>query len=344
MALSWSTDYGWTESPDGLNSILVDNRLWRNSAFLSEIHIFNPQAANAFRTGVNRVTAQGLSTSPGNNPAASDPRLGILPGRDAPALSVPGLTKFTGGNNGLGTTNFWFTNLQFYDDLSIQKGRSLIKIGAEFIRYRYNTQVAAEPNGEYDFSTLNDFLTNQKLAQFFADVFYAGQQATPSGTGFPERGFRQNLAALYFQDDLRLKPNLTLNVGLRYETVSQPTEVNGLLSNLQDIYSTDLNVSKPLFRNPSRLNFEPRIGLAWDPFKGGKTSVRAAFGIFDVLPLIYEFSMLEAYSGPFSSLVTLINPPSGSFPDGGYQSILNLNASNGPVREPSMNTIRRATT
>ena len=51
-------------------------------------------------------------------------------------------------------------------------------------------------------------------------------------------------------------------------------------------------------------------------------TIRAGFGIFDVLPLIYQVAMLEAYSGPFSSLVTLINPPAGSFPYGGYRTIL----------------------
>jgi hypothetical protein len=336
LAFSWSTDTGHTQSPDGLNAIFVDNSLWRNTASINETHIFSPQVVNVSRAGMNRVTAQGLSTSPGNNPAASDPSLGILPGRDAPALTVPGLTTFTGGDSGLATTNFWFTNLQLYDDLSMQKGKHSIKLGGSFVRYRYNTQVAADPNGEYDFSTLNDFLTNGKLTAFYADVSYSGDRATPTGTGFPERGFRQNVAGVYFQDDFLLKPNLTVNLGLRYETASVPAEVNGLSSNLQDIYSTNLNVGKPLFENPTRLNFEPRIGLAWDPFKDGKTSVRAGFGIFDVLPLIYEVAMLEAYSGPFSSLVTLINPPAGSFPHGGYQTILTLNPNNAPVREPSI--------
>jgi hypothetical protein len=336
LAASWSTDDGHTETPDALNSILVDNRLWRNSAALNERHIFNPQLVGIFRAGMNRVTAKGLSTSAGNNPAASDLDLGILPGRYAPVLDVPGITRFTGGNNGLATTNFWFTNLQFYGDLSMQRGKHLIKSGAEVIRYHYNTQVASDPNGGYDFLSLDDFLTNNRLASFYADVFYSGDQATPTGTGFPERGFRQNVAGVYFQDDVRLKPNLTVNLGLRYETASVPTEVNGLLSNLRDIYSTNLNVGKPLFRNPTRWNFEPRLGLAWDPFKNGKTSIRAGFGIFDVLPLTYEFGMIEAYSGPFSSLVTQVNPPAGSFPDGGYKTILNLNASNTPVRVPSI--------
>ncbi|HEY3839732.1 MAG TPA: carboxypeptidase regulatory-like domain-containing protein [Bryobacteraceae bacterium] len=336
LAFSWSTDNGQTQSPDGLNSIFADNTLWRNTASINETHIFNPQMINVFRVGMNRVTAQGLATSPGNNPAASDPSLGILPGRDAPYLTVPGLTTFTGGINGLATTNFWFTNLQYYDDLSLQKGKHAMKIGGEFIRYRYNTQVASDPNGEYDFASLNDFLTNGKISTFYADVFYSGGQATPTGTGFPERGFRQNVGGVYFQDDYRPARNLAINLGLRYEIASVPGEVHGLLSNLRDIYSTNLNVGQQLFQNPTFKNFEPRIGLAWDPFKDGKTSIRAGFGMFDVLPLIYELSMLEGYSGPFSSLVTLINPPNGSFPNGGYKTILSLNPSNAPVREPSI--------
>ena len=171
LAFSWSTDNGHTQSPDGLNSIFADNSLWRNTASINETHIFNPQVVNVFRVGMNRVTAQGLATSPGNNPAASDPSLGILPGRDAPDLTVPGLTTFTGGINGLATTNFWFTNFQAYDDLSMQKGKHSIKAGAQFIRYRYNTQVASDPNGEYAFDSLNDFLTNEKLSTFYADVY-----------------------------------------------------------------------------------------------------------------------------------------------------------------------------
>jgi len=336
FAFSWSTDNGHTQTPNALNSIFADNRLWRNTASINVTHIFNLQVVNVFRMGINRVTAQGLATSPGNNPAASDPSLGILPGRDAPVLTVPGLTTFTGGNNGLATTNFWFTNFQTYNDLSMQKGKHAIKVGAEFVRYRYNTQVAAAPNGQYDFASLSDFLTNGRLSDFFADVYYSGRQATPSGTGFPERGFRQNVAGAYFQDDYRWLPNLTVNLGVRYEMASVPNEVNGLVSNLRDIYSTKLNVGQPLFRNPTRYNFEPRVGLVWASSKDGKTSIRAGFGIFDVLPLIYEIAMLEAYSGPFSSIVTLINPPAGSFPYSGYQTILTLNPNNAPVREPSI--------
>jgi hypothetical protein len=117
---------------------------------------------------------------------------------------------------------------------------------------------------------------------------------------------------------------------------SVPNEVHGLVSNLRDIYSTDVNVGQPLFKNPTYYNFEPRAGIVWTPSGDQKLSIRAAFGVFDVLPLIYEVAMLEAYSGPISSLVTLTDPPSGSFPSGGYQTIVGSTEASLPVREPSI--------
>ena len=58
-------------------------------------------------------------------------------------------------------------------------------------------------------------------------------------------------------------------------------------------------MNSPLLRNPTTKDFEPRIGLEWDPFKDGKTSVRAGFGMFDVLPLPYEFGLNTAATAPF---------------------------------------------
>jgi TonB dependent receptor len=332
----YSVDDGTTQLPDTLNTIFIENKLRRNTASFSELHIFSPQLLNAFRVGMNRVTAHALNSLLGNNPAANDPALGILPGRDAPVLIVPGLTTFSGGVGGLAASNFADTNFQFYDDLSIQKGRHTIKLGGEFTRYHYNVQLSNFPNGEYVFNSLSDFLTNQKLTTFGADVYFSTSQASTATPGFPWREFRQNVFGAYIQDDIRLRPNLNINLGLRYETATVPGEVHNLVSNLRDIYSTNLNLGQPLFQNPSRLNFEPRLGLAWDPFRDGKTSIRAAAGIFDVLPLAYQFGPLEANAGPFSSFVTIANPPAGSFPNGGYNQILSLGAANLPVREPSI--------
>ena len=334
LSFLYSADNGSTEIPDSLNSIFIGGVLRRNTASISEVHVFNPRVLNSFRTGMNRVVAHALTTFPGNNPAATDPSLGILPGRDAPQLQVPGLTTFGGGLGSAAYSNFWFTNFQFYDDLSIQKGRHAIKLGGDFIRYRYNIQLSNAPDGEYVFNSLSDFLTDGKITSFIADVDFSGGQVSGQ-TGFPERGFRQNVDGVYAEDDIHLRHNVTVNLGLRYETSSVPGEVHGITENLRDIYGTNLNIGQPLFQNPTHLNFEPRVGVAWDPFGDGKTSVRSGFGIFDVLPLAYNVVPTETNSGPFSSAVTLTNPPAGSFPNGGYNEALSL-GSTVPVRDASI--------
>jgi hypothetical protein len=71
LAVLYSADNGATEVPDALNSIFIGGVLRPNTASISEVHIFNPRAINAFRTGMNRVVAHALTTFPGANPARS---------------------------------------------------------------------------------------------------------------------------------------------------------------------------------------------------------------------------------------------------------------------------------
>ena len=73
-----------------------------------------------------------------------------------------------------------------------------------------------------------------------------------------------------------------------------------------------VGVNSPLLQNPTTKDFEPRIGLEWDPFKDGKTSVRAGFGMFDVLPLPYEFGLNTAATAPFQIIGADANSTLGS--------------------------------
>ena len=121
------------------------------------------------------------------------------------------------------------------------------------------------------------------------------------------------------QDDVRAKPNLTVNMGLRYEPASVPTEVEGKMASL--ILDTDAfpHTGAPLFHNNTLRDFDPRVGFAWDPFHNGKTSIRAGFGFYDQLPLIPFMASAIPSTYPFlqSGNASLANFP-GSFPTGAF--------------------------
>src|SRR5688572_20742778 len=85
----------------------------------------------------------------------------------------------------------------------------------------------------------------------------------------------------FAQDDIRVRPNLTLNLGLRYEPAALRTEVNRKVVNLRNTRrDAALTVGDPFFEKPTKKNLAPRAGVAWAPFGNGKTSVRAGFWLF----------------------------------------------------------------
>jgi len=107
------------------------------------------------------------------------------------------------------------------------------------------------------------------------------------------------LFGVYVQDDWRLRPGLTLNLGLRYEMNTMLTETHGKLSNLRNITDATPHLGDPFFNNPTLKNFEPRVGFAWDPLHNGKMAVRGGWGMFDVLPLLYQFILMQNQATPF---------------------------------------------
>ena len=103
----------------------------------------------------------------------------------------------------------------------------------------------------------------------------------------------------YIQDDFRMRSNLTLNLGVRYEMGTVVSEVHNRIANLRNLTDPKVTVGAPYYNNPTLKNFAPRIGFAWDPFKNGKTAVRGGFGMFDIVPLPYLFTTRMPRSAPF---------------------------------------------
>jgi len=123
----------------------------------------------------------------------------------------------------------------------------------------------------------------------------------------------ENEMSLFFKDNWKLTTNFTMNLGLRYEMTSVPTETDGKLSILRNIRDAVPHLGNPFFNNPTTKNFEPRIGFAWDPLKTGKMAVRGGAGLYDVLPLPYQFLLLTTQAGPFFEATAISNPGTGTF-------------------------------
>ena len=126
---------------------------------------------------------------------------------------------------------------------------------------------------------------------------------------------RETLIGGYIQDDLRLANTLTLNLGLRYEMMTIPTEVDGQVALLKGLTDPTVTVGGKIHdSNPTLRNFAPRLGVAWDPFGTRTTAIRGGVGVFDVLPFLYLYETPLNRSLPFFLQGNALNPPPGSFP------------------------------
>jgi len=300
---SYQYDAATATQPDPANEVLVGNTTGRAFVAIEETHIFNPQLINSARFGFNRSfhTSEGVKAI---NPLSANPALGESPGADNPQIDVPGLVSIQPGLDQVERVNIFENSFQLYDDVFLTKGIHSLKFGFAVERIQMNEYNPA-PAGEFPFGTLLNFLTNQP------STFQAPLPTAP----FLHFGFRSSIFGGYAQDDVRLRPNLTVNLGLRYEMSTVPAEIRGRLLALRSpVDSTLPPVGSPLFQNPTLRNFAPRIGFAWDPFGNGKTSVRGGFGMFDVLPLAFLLGQIGPSIAPFSESGFANNLPAGSFP------------------------------
>jgi hypothetical protein len=299
-------DVGNISSPDEFDNKPNLLRSRRHVFSLSENHVFSPAVVNSARIGLSRTFASHGIITQVNNPLLKDPTLGFIPGHDIGLIGIQGITGFSGGLGNDDGDTYWYTSIQAYDDLYVTKGIHSIKIGGNIERIRLNENSPSAEEGDWEFTSLSNFLTNQP--------FTFNGAIPPSNTYY---GLRQTVVGAYVLDDVRLRHNFTLNLGLRYEAASIVSEVHGRSGPLFHVTDPKPTIGPFFQRNPTLRNFEPRVGFAWDPFGDGKTSVRAGFGIFDILPLPYLFHQITN-SAPFFEGGQVGNIPQGNFPKQGF--------------------------
>ncbi len=301
--------------PDAFGELRSNVVSKRQLVTLHEQHIFNPRVLNAFRLGYNRAVAIEGGISSVTNPLLTDPSFGFLPGGFVGYVKgVPGLTDFLGGPNAVvrdtlnSARNRYWNSYQLADDFFLTKGVHTLQFGVLVERMQDNTLAVSNASGGFRFGSISDLMTNRPR-QF--------QSLVPGP--IPVFGTRETLFGVYIADDIRMAPGLNLSLGLRYEMSTVPTEAHNRLSNLDHLTDAQPRLGSPFFLNPTLRNFEPRVGITWSPGASGKTILRSGFGMFDVLPLPYEFSLTIPTVTPFSQQVYASTLPPGSFPLGAFQ-------------------------
>jgi hypothetical protein len=313
---------GFNDFPLAFNSF---NQSPFRAGVLNWTRAIGPRVVNEARFGVNRIT---LHNGGVNKEGYGDlnERFGIA-GVNAPGLLALNFTNrtFTSsiGNANIGTQQM-FANATFHlaDNLTVIRGRHMMKMGGQILRQRMNTFFAGN-NGRTGFLAFTGRFTGANSATVDgwsdADFFLGLPETLGRGLDGGTWGHRKTIWGAYFQDDWRATGKLTLNLGLRWEYHTPLVEVFDRQSNFEPfsgrllLAGRDGN-SRALYE-PYMRDFQPRIGFAYTPFN--RWVLRGAYTIS---------SFME---GTGTNLRLPMNPPFNSEFEGRFDSpAFNLPGSN----------------
>lgn len=289
------------------------------SANVNETHIFSATVVNEFRAGFARTSPvfQVNSTVP------LGPRIQFSDGR------VDRFGSWDGGPQGRIQNTY-----QVSDTITWMRGRHTVKAGTDFFRYQGNSFLDSQTRGVYTFLTWEDFAAGRP------NVY----QQRYGGTA---RGHRTWIQSFFFQDDFRLTPTVTLNLGFRAEMYGSVSEVNRITSNLDFSCTSSMGAAgtghlgcittgQPV--TGTNRYWQPRIGFAWNPGQG-RTVIRGGWG------LVSDFNFTNPLSNQ-RSLVPYVAQASitgqGNFTAGNTWA--NLIAGTAPIQAQSIAQVGRIRT
>lgn len=242
----------------------------RRQAFtLNETHIFSPTLVNEFRFGLNRFRAATTPTAQ-LNPAEFGINNGINEPVGLPQINIAADLNFGGPSaqpSGRGDTTFVVS-----DTLTVIRGQHSLKIGGEYRQFLNNN--FRQGTGAFNFPTVAAFIAG--IANSFSVTL--GSQSS---------SIAQGALGFFVQDNYKLRPNLTFELGLRYEWNMTPAERYDRFIIFDPFTASLVRVGTDVdevYRQNNR-NFQPRVGFVWDPLRNGKTAVRAAYALLTDQPM-----------------------------------------------------------
>lgn len=247
---------------------------------LNETHTFGPRVVNEARVGYNRIRIK-FTPNLQVNPAELGINNGINQPIGLPQIVIDDIGLNFGGPQGFpqGRAD---TGIVFSDTLSYLLGRHSLKFGGEFRRF-YNNGFNLD-TGQFRFGKADDPASAQKL-----DFLNGNASSFQITLGDRASSIATGALGFFVQDSFKVRPNLTFELGLRYDWNMTPTEKYDRFVVFDPATASLVQVGNApgfdLIYKQNNSNFQPRLGFAWDPFKDGKTSVRGAYAILTDQPV-----------------------------------------------------------
>lgn len=310
------------------------------SLSISDVHTFSSRIINEFRIGFLRQHSETLGQNSDQDYLSLLGITGLPTGSNEalqgfPAIRIDGFSEI--GDRPNDPFVYTFKNIQLYNITTAILGNHTFKVGADIMRPNYIEADIRNVRGDFRFRGRNSFPTNTAVsgANAFADFLLGLPDSTSRQIGADPADLRGWQYAFFLQDDWRVTPWLTLNLGVRYDLATPLHEKNNRLSNFIPELGTSVcaggafqdattgfnclsaesqGLPKSLVR-PDKNNIGPRVGFALRPFKDDKTVIRGGAGFFysmetinparQQLAISYPYIQRETYTRLTSNLTLL---------------------------------------